>query len=214
MTDSATTEQLDAARLAAAWLLWYPNDDLLQILDEIEEVCRQSPPSVGQPLLRFVTYLRAADLTELQRHYVDSFDTKRKACPYLTYWTDGDTRNRGLALLRFKQAYLEYGFELSDAELPDHLSVILEFAARGDRLTGDALLVEHRLSIGLLREALAAFNSPYVDVVDGVLATLPALTNEIRERMATIARMGAPQESVGLTPFAMAPTLETSGGRR
>jgi nitrate reductase delta subunit len=214
MTDQISQESIDAARLAAAWLLWYPDEELDGRLDEIEAVCAFAPDSVGAPLLDFVSHLRFSDRTALQRHYVDTFDTKRKACPYLTYWTDGDTRNRGLALLRFKQAYIEAGFELSNAELPDHLSVVLEFAARGDRLTGDALLVEHRVSIGLLREALAGLESPYAGVVDAVLATLPAMTDEIRERMASLARMGVPQESVGLEPFAMAPTLESSGGRR
>ena len=58
-------------------------------------------------------------------------------------WTDGDTRNRGQAILRFKQAYIAAGFELDDRELADHLAVVLEFAV-GDRLTGDALLSEHR----------------------------------------------------------------------
>jgi len=214
MTEPVNAEAADAARLAAAWLLWYPDEQLDARLDEIEAVCALAPAQVGVPLLAFVSHLRSADRTTLQRHYVDTFDTKRKACPYLTYWTDGDTRNRGLAILRFKQAYLQHGFELSDAELPDHLSVVLEFAACGDRLTGDALLVEHRVSIGLLRESLAALKSPYVDVVDAVLATLPAMTDEIRERMATLARMGVPQESVGLSPFTMTPELENSGGRR
>ena len=147
-------ENIDAARLAAAWLLWYPDEALVVRLDEITAACAKAPASVREPLMTFVNYLRTADLMELQRHYVGTFDTKRKACPYLSYWTDGDTRNRGLALLRFKQAYLARGFELDNAELPDHISVVLEVAARGDRLTGEALLVEHRVSIGLLRSAL------------------------------------------------------------
>lgn len=203
-----------AARLAAAWLLWYPDQDLMDRLDQIEEVCAQAPPAVRDPLLRFTAHLRSADLADVQRQYVATFDTKRRACPYLSYWTDGDTRNRGLALLRFKQAYLEHGFELGPEELPDHLSVVLEFAARGDVLTGEALLVEHRVSMGLLREALDSYGSPYTDVVDAVLATLPEITDEIRARMASLARMGAPQETVGLDPFSLVPHLEPTGGRR
>jgi nitrate reductase delta subunit len=208
------SESIDAARLAAAWLLWYPDEALVERLDDITAACAGAPEPVREPLMRFVTHLREADLLELQRHYVDTFDTKRKVCPYLSYWTDGDTRNRGLALLRFKQAYLSHGFELDDTELPDHISVVLEFAARGDRLTGEALLVEHRVSIGLLRAALENAKSPYVDLVDSVLATLPSLTDDIRARMASLARMGAPQESVGLEPFSLVPSLEPSGGRR
>lgn len=208
------TENLAAARLAAAWLLCYPDEALMERLDEIESVCRQAPNEVGRPLLTFIAHLRSEGLEPLQRSYVATIDTKRRACPYLSYWTDGDTRNRGLALLRFKQAYLRHGFEMGNEELPDHLAVVLEFAARGDVLTGEALLVEHRVSIGLFREALDKYASPYVSVVDAVLATLPPMTDEIRQRMQSLARMGAPQETVGLDPFSQTLSLEPSGGRR
>ncbi|GMA34255.1 nitrate reductase molybdenum cofactor assembly chaperone [Demequina litorisediminis] len=71
---------------------------------------------MGTPLTRFTSHLRATDLVELQKHYVATFDTKRRTSPYLSFWTDGDTRNRGLAILRFKQAYLEHGFSIGDEE--------------------------------------------------------------------------------------------------
>ena len=54
-------------------------------------------------------------------HYVAVFDMKRRCCPYLTYWTHGDTRNRGAALVRFKQVYRASGAVPRDDELPDHL---------------------------------------------------------------------------------------------
>ncbi len=150
----------------------------------------------------------------MQRHYVEVFDMKRKACPYLSYWTDGDTRNRGIGILRFKQAYLDAGFDLGTEELADHLAVVLEFAALGDRLTGDALLVEHAAPIGLLREALAVLGSTYVYVLDAVLATLPEITPEIAERMTSLASSGPPVEAVGLEPFGSGPVLVQLGARR
>ena len=69
------------------------------------------------------------DLLDVQRHYVETFDMRRKCSPYLTYWTHGDTRNRGMALLHFKEAYHEAGLTIDETELPDHLAVVLEFAA-------------------------------------------------------------------------------------
>ena len=65
-----------------------------------------------------------------------------------------------MAILHFKQAYLDAGFDAGDAELADHLAVVLEFAAVGDRLTGDALLAEHAAAIGLLQSALESVDSP------------------------------------------------------
>ena len=170
--------------------------------------------SAGEKLREFVRTFDAWDWDDAQRHYVDTFDMRRRTALYLSFWTDGDTRNRGYAMLRFKQAYLASGFEIGDEELPDHLSVVLEFAAIGNALSGDALLVENRVGIGLLAEALRAAKSPYALLVEAVLATLPSLTPEIRERMAELARSGPPVESVGLDPFPTAVTLETIGGRR
>jgi len=208
------SESTAAARLAASWLLWYPDDALVERLPEITQVVEASSPKVRTALRQFLAYLEEVPLLDAQRDYVATFDLKRKACPYLTYWTDGDTRNRGFAIVRFKQAYLASGFDVGDAELPDHLAVVLEFAAIGNALTGDALLVEHRVAIGLLREALDHLDSPYVHVLDAVLATLPGMTPEIAERMASLAKSGPPVETVGLDPFPPAAATVDIGGRR
>ena len=178
------------------------------------EVVETLPKPLGEPLQLFLGYLAQAPLIDVQSHFVVTFDMKRKACPYLTYWTDGDTRNRGRAILRFKQAYLEAGFDLGNEELADHLSVVLEFAAIGDELTGNALLAEHQGPIHLLRDALAVMESPYVHVLDGVVATLPNLTSEIRQRMAELAASGPPAEQVGLEPFSISITPSPVGARR
>jgi nitrate reductase delta subunit len=203
-----------AARLAASWLLSYPDEQLLGRLDEIAAVVTELPRALGEPLQLFLGYLAKAPLLDVQSHFVVTFDMKRKACPYLTYWTDGDTRNRGRAILRFKQAYIEAGFDLGNEELADHLSVVLEFAAIGDELTGNALLAEHQGPIHLLRDALAGMESAYVHVLDGVVATLPSLTVEIRQRMAELAASGPPAEQVGLEPFSISITPSPVGARR
>ena len=207
-----TTMQIAAARLAASWLLWYPDEELLARLDGIAAMTKELPDDLAAPLSTFLMHVSDTPLVELQAHYVSVFDMKRKACPYLSYWTDGDTRNRGTAILRFQQAYRAFGFDPGTQELADHLCVVLEFAALGDALTGDALLAEHQGPIHLLRDALGKLGSAYAHVLDLVIATLPELTPEIRERMAALAAQGPPVEQVGLEPFAL--TLDTVGGRR
>ena len=112
-----------AARLACSWLLTYPDDRLLARLDNITEVALAQPTATREPLLAFLAHVADTPLLALQQHYVALFDMRRRACPYLSYWTDGETRNRGMALVRFKQAYAEAGFTLGDDELPDHLAV-------------------------------------------------------------------------------------------
>jgi nitrate reductase delta subunit len=194
-------QSIAAARLAASWLLWYPDDALGSRLKDIEAVVAELPRAVAAPLGAFLDYVAETDPITLQQHFVEVFDLKRRACPFLTYWTDGDTRNRGRAILRFKQAYLAAGFALDDRELADHIAVLLEFAAIGDRLTGDALLSEHAAAIGLLRAALHDLSSPYAHILDAVIATLPPASRQLRERMAEMARSGPPVEEVGLEPF-------------
>lgn len=208
------SEHTAAARLAASWLLWYPDASLRERLPDIRAAVADAGGPAGDKLREFLREFDEWEWDEAQRHYVDTFDMRRRTALYLSFWTDGDTRNRGYAMLRFKQAYLASGFDIGDEELPDHLSVVLEFAAIGNALSGDALLVENRVGIGLLAEALRAAKSPYALLVEAVLSTLPSLTPEIRERMAELARSGPPVESVGLDPFPTSVNLETIGGRR
>ncbi len=198
------------ARLAASWLLWYPDDELVSRMPDIRAAVAELPEASRTPLLTFMDWFETTDLMQVRREYVQTFDMRRKACPYLTYWTHGDTRNRGMAILHFKQAYLDAGFDAGDAELADHLAVVLEFAAIGDRLTGDALLAEHTAAIGLLQSALESVESPYAHVLAAVTATLPKMTPEIAERMSQIATQGPPVEQVGLEPFG----LQMTGARR
>lgn len=203
--------EVAASRLACSWLLSYPDDALLDRLEGLAEAVYELPTSVREPLGAFLAHLEGTPIGEVQRHYVEVFDMKRRACPFLTYWTHGDTRNRGIAILRFKQAYEDCGFTIGPEELADHLAVLLEFAAVGDRVTGDALLAEHAAPIGLLRQALHELGSAYAHVLDAVVATLPEVTPEVAARMAELAAAGPPAERVGFEPF---PTSALPTGAR
>ena len=204
--------EVAATRLACSWLLAYPDGALLERLDGIAAAVAELPEPVRVPLEQFLSHLDGTPILDAQRHFVEVFDMKRRACPYLTYWTHGDTRNRGVAILRFKQEYEASGFHLGTEELPDHLAVVLEFAAVGDRITGEALLAEHAAPIALLREALHDLGSVYAHILDAVAVTMPEVTPELAERMAAMAAAGPPVESVGLEPFPTNPLA--SGARR
>ena len=106
------------------------------------------------------------------------------------------------APLAFKNAYRLAGLELGADELPDHLSVVLEFAATADPEAGRRLLLDHRAGIELLRLGLEDASSPYVDVVRAVTSTLPPLAGPDREAVVRLAAAGPPAEQVGLQPFA------------
>lgn len=203
-------------------LLRYPEAELYDLLPLVSDQLRSLPPEVAVDLQAFLGHVSTTDLMELQRHYVEMFDMRRKCSPYLTYWTHGDTRNRGMALLHFKQAYHRAGLTIDERELPDHLAVVLEFAAAGDLDLGNALLSEHRRVIGLLHQALEASRSPYAYVLAAVAATTTELTPEDEMLMRELALSGPPTEMVGmagpvdltLTPFATSGSDAAMGARR
>ncbi|MFB4320417.1 nitrate reductase molybdenum cofactor assembly chaperone [Actinomadura sp. 21ATH] len=197
---------LDGTELATAWqaaslLLGYPDAALLDRRPLLRRAVAGLPPPVAGPLGRFLDHLDATPEDELAAGYVATFDHRKRGCLYLTYYAYGDTRKRGMALLRFKHAYAAAGLRLDDAELPDHLAVVLEFAATGDPREGRRLLLEHRAGLELLRLALAEADSPWAAVLEAVSATLPPLAGRDRDAVARLAAAGPPEEEVGLAPF-------------
>jgi nitrate reductase delta subunit len=133
--------------------------------------------------------------------YVETFDLRRRASLYLTYYAHGDTRERGMALLRLKKLYRSAGLPMASRELPDHLCVMLAFAALAPPGHGEALLAQHRPAIELLRLSLHDADSPYAHVLDAVAGALPALSVAERGEVARLAREGPPDEAVGLEPY-------------
>jgi nitrate reductase delta subunit len=194
--------ELTAAWQSASLLLDYPDDRLLERLPLLDRVAAGLPREVGGPLRRTTTALVAADLHELECAYVETFDTTRRNSLFLTYFAHGDTRKRGMALLRFRQTYQASGFEDSPDELPDHLCVVLEYAATIDRSGGRQLLLDHRAGLEVLRLSLVDTGSPWAGAVEAVCATLPPLRGDETEAIRRLAAEGPPEEEVGLAPYA------------
>lgn len=206
--------KLGAGQLATAWqvvslLLEYPTEELLGRRPLLADAVAGLPAPVREPVSRFLTTLETAPLGQLQRDYVETFDVTRRCCLYLTYFAHGDTRKRGLALVQFKQAYRKAGVEFEAAELPDHLSVVLEFGASYDAETAWRLLNDHRAGIEMLRIALAEKGSPWHDLMLSLGATLPELKGEDEDKMLALIAQGPPAEEVGLDlqPYALDPRL-------
>src|SRR6476620_2917588 len=195
-------EQLLIAWQSASLLLNYPDDALLGRLDLIQTASQRLPLTVGESIREFVAHLKSTPVSQLQASYVETFDTQRRCNLFLTYFAPGDTRKRGMALLRFKQTYTDSGFLLDDSELPDHLCVVLEYAATVDQVRGRQLLLDHRAGLELLRLSLRDRGSVWAPAVDAVTATLPPLRGDERDAVRRLAADGPPEEEVGLTPYA------------
>jgi len=195
-------EQLAVAWQSASLLLGYPDEELLERLPVVEGASRELPPEVGEKIRALVVHLRSTPITELQSDYVETFDNRRRNSLFLTYFAHGDTRKRGVALLRFKQTYLRSGYLLDDTELPDHLCVVLEYAATVDQELGWGLVLDHRAGLEILRMSLRNEGSPWAAAVELVTATLPPLRGDEVEAVRRLAAKGPPEEEVGLTPYA------------
>lgn len=195
----------------ASLLLQYPSAELRQTLIDSrdDELGEERTIALLRPLL---DRYRAAPLSELQRAYVEDFDFTKRNSLHLTYHLHGDRRQRGVALLRLKQAYAAAGMEPSDVELPDYLPLMLEFAAFAREPAGLELLGEHRVAIELVRRSLREQDSPWATALDVVDRALPGLSRRQLARLRRLMAEGPPTEQVGLEPFAPPEVMPQPGG--
>jgi nitrate reductase delta subunit len=208
MIGSIGTPARAVAAKAASFLLRYPDRDALAALPALRAALTELPPSFAEPLSIVERHRSAGDPTALAVEYVELFDLRRRCCLHLSYYTAGDTRKRGEALLEFAAAYKAAGFAIDGGELPDYLPAVLDLAANAGKPAW-TLLRGHRIGLDLLAQALSGHGSVYRHVIDAVRDMLPAASAAELAAAAALARSGPPREEVGLQPFALSP-----GGRR
>lgn len=208
--EKLTREQRAFAHMAVSVLLDYPGPDFAERMAAVAASVDTLPEPVASQLREFLDHARSVSAADLERHYVATFDLKRKCCLYLSYYQSGDTRRRGHALVAFLDAYRRAGWEFDADELPDYLPAVLEFSARSESSVAAELIGAHRDGLEVLRAALEQQNSPYAALVRAVCRSLPPLDAATRERVLTLVNEGPPTETVGLTflgelkPFAPA----------
>ncbi|MGH3292458.1 MAG: nitrate reductase molybdenum cofactor assembly chaperone [Trebonia sp.] len=167
----------------ASMLLQYPTVALFDGLGQLTGAASATPRASREPFGIFLDWLSRTPPDTVARHYVETFDLRRRCALYLTYYRCGDTRKRGMAMLAFKAAYRAEGLEPSDSELTGYLPLVLDFAALSPR--GERLLREHRADLELLLRALRDAQSPYATVIEAVCSQLPALAAKTRAATTT-----------------------------
>jgi nitrate reductase molybdenum cofactor assembly chaperone NarJ/NarW len=197
-----------AAR-AASLLLRYPDGAVLAAVPTVLAALDELPAAVAEPLRQVADDRAHADPARLAMNYVQLFDFRRRCSLHLTYYTCGDTRKRGEALVLFAAAYRAAGLRVADGELPDYLPAVLDLAA----LDGDGwrLLRENRVGLDLLATALDTEKSVYRHAIEAVRVMLPPAQPGDIAAAARLASSGPPMEQVGLEPFGL---VDTTGGRR
>jgi nitrate reductase delta subunit len=195
-------------------LLQYPDAELVAAAAELGQAIDALPASAARTSLAgFCAWWAAEDPLELEQHYVETFDLDKRCGLYLTFYGEGDRRERGAALLRLKRLYRAAGLPLESAELPDFLPVVLEFAADAPGGQGTIVLREHRAALELLRKSLRDRGTRYAEVLDAVCSAVGEPSAADRLRAAKLAAAGPPTEQVGLEPFGP-PPLNPVGARQ
>ena len=189
---------------AASLLLTYPDERTRAAYPAVRDAAGAVRDRAARDaLLRAVAGISAMaepGTLDLQQHYVQTMDQRRRCCLYLSWWTEGETRRRGLALARLKEIYRSRGHELVSTELPDFLPVVLEFAASHPDL-GLAVLQEHRAGLEMLRLALVEEGTPYAGAVEAVCGLLPGPSPQDEAAARALASNGPPRENVGLEGY-------------
>src|SRR5699024_10194948 len=155
-----------------SYLLRYPNQQIVSTLEEIKQVIDTLDDDIKQELVHFIDSLESTSFDNWVNHYIEIFDFGRQTSLYITYLKLAEQCERGLELLKLKKYYKTYGFDITDEELPDYLSLMLEFCANVPKETSSELLNMHMESLDFTRKKLSENNSPYVHLFNSLLITL------------------------------------------
>lgn len=157
---------------ALARLIAYPDaqlrselDALLQVLDEEGAV----PAARRTELRTLAATLQRQDPLEVEARYVETFDRGRSTSLHLFEHVHGDSRDRGPAMIDLIQTYEQAGLLLGPDELPDHLSVVLEFASTQPPESARAFLGEFAHLLQSIRESLLRRRSDYAELLGALL---------------------------------------------
>ncbi len=153
-------------------LIDYPRAETITHLPELLAVLEDEgavPVRLRQALARLATALSAKDPMEAEERYVALFDRTRTLSLHLYEHLHGESRDRGMAMVRLAALYRGNGFEIAARELPDYLPLLLEFLAQIPDAEARGVLAEAALLIDKLHGALARCGSPYAAVPAALL---------------------------------------------
>ena len=201
-----TDGQARILRMACSLLLDYPDEGLADKLAAVRSETPLLPAEIAGRLEAFCAVADEWGVRGLQEHYVETFDQRRRCALSLTYYSHGDTRSRGIAILAFKEVMRRRGFEAARDELPDHLPVVLEFCALDESDIGGQMLAANPEGLEVLRTALRSAGSPYSHLLEALVLTLPEPDERTLAGYRRLVSQGPPTELVGAgdldaTPF-------------
>jgi nitrate reductase delta subunit len=157
---------------ALARLLGYPDATLRGHLGELREAL-QREGALGSARLAeldaLIARLAGPRPYDTEAAYVETFDRGRGTALHLFEHVHGDSRDRGPAMVDLVKTYEAAGLFLAPGELPDHLTVVLEYASTQPPAAAAEFLREIAHILQAIFSALLRRQSPYASVIAAVL---------------------------------------------
>ena len=175
---------------ALSALLGYPSAELKENIANVRAAFRSEAALPAEALRRLDPLLRSLeteDLLDLQAAYSELFDRSRALSLHLFEHVHGDSRERGQAMIDLGQQYVDRGFIMQGAELPDFLPMFLEFLSCSPMHEAREWLGQPAHVLAVLEQRLAERGSPYAAVFHALVilpGSRPDATAiaELRER--------------------------------
>jgi nitrate reductase delta subunit len=155
-----------------AHLLRYPDSTFRAHIPEMQAALKAEAALAPQRLAELQALLQHLALSptlDVEGEYVELFDRGRRTALHLFEHVHGDSRERGPAMIDLIQTYEKGGLYLGPEELPDHLSVLLEFASTQPAQEARQFLGEVAHIVRNIFSALQERSSPYASVLAAVL---------------------------------------------
>lgn len=158
---------------AMSALLGYPTAELKESIREVRAALRSEAALPAEALARLEPLLRAfetEELLDLQAAYSELFDRSRALSLHLFEHVHGESRERGQAMIDLGQQYIDRGFIMQAAELPDFLPAFLEFLSCLPPRDARDWLSHPAHVLAVLEQRLSERSSPYGAIFHALVA--------------------------------------------
>jgi nitrate reductase delta subunit len=155
-----------------AHLLTYPGAELREHLGELRDALRDERALGAGRLLELdalIDRLRGSRPLDVEAAYVELFDRGRGTALHLFEHVHGDSRDRGPAMVDLIKTYEAAGLFITPGELPDHLTVVLQYASTQPPEQARAFLREFAHILQVIFSALLRRESAYASVIAALL---------------------------------------------
>jgi nitrate reductase delta subunit len=155
-----------------AHLLSYPDAELRLHLGDLGTALQQERALSATRLAELDSLLQRLtqrDALAAEAEFVELFDRGRGTALHLFEHVHGDSRDRGPAMVDLIKTYEAAGLFMGEGELPDHLTVVLEYASTQPPEKAREFLAEIAHILQVIFSALLKRQSPYASVIAAVL---------------------------------------------